>query len=119
MLITIAAARTATYAQFDKAIADHTEAIRLRPGYAHAFCDRAFAYAQIGKDDKVLSDYDKAVRLDPKDAIALCGAGRHLRCHGGATTRRSRIIRRLLHSMGGASLHTSGAEWPDAVLAIT
>ena len=68
--------------QFDKAIADHTEAIRLRPGYADAFCDRAFAYSQIGKDDKALSDYDNAVRLDPKDAIALCGAGRHLRCHG-------------------------------------
>ena len=66
----------------------------------------------------MLSDYDKAVRLDPKDAIALCGRGDTY----AVTVDYHEAIAdytAVIALMGGASLHTSGAEWPDAVLAIT
>jgi lipoprotein NlpI len=52
-------------AQYDLAIADHSEAIRLRPGIPLEFMERAACY--IGKRDfkSALADYDEAIRLAP------------------------------------------------------
>jgi tetratricopeptide (TPR) repeat protein len=52
-------------AQYDLAIADHSEAIKLRPGIPLAYMERAACY--IGKRDfkSALADYDEAIRLAP------------------------------------------------------
>jgi tetratricopeptide (TPR) repeat protein len=52
--------------QYDLAIADQTEAIRLRPNFPEAHVDRAGCY--MGKHDykAALADYDAAIRLAPK-----------------------------------------------------
>jgi len=52
-----------TAGDFDKAIADSTEAIRLDPTLAGAYNNRGLAYAEKGDFDKAVSDYSEAIRL--------------------------------------------------------
>jgi tetratricopeptide (TPR) repeat protein len=51
--------------QHDKAIGDYSEAIRLDPNYANAYCGRGIAYYEVENYDKAISDYSEAIRLDP------------------------------------------------------
>jgi tetratricopeptide (TPR) repeat protein len=60
---------------YDRAIADYDEAIRLDPKVAAAFYNRAIAYKAKGDPDRVIADYNKAIRLDPKDADAFINRG--------------------------------------------
>src|SRR5215207_2933712 len=57
--------------EFDKAIKDYDEAIRLDPKYADAFNNRGLAWAGKREFDKAIKDYDEAIRLDPKEAIVF------------------------------------------------
>jgi tetratricopeptide (TPR) repeat protein len=54
----------------DKAIADYTEAIRLDPKLAMAYCNRGVAYGSKGEYDKAIADCTEAIRLDPKLDLA-------------------------------------------------
>jgi tetratricopeptide (TPR) repeat protein len=80
---------------FDRAIQDYDQAIRLVPDYANAFNSRGVAYQAKGENERALQDYDQAIKLDPDDANALNG-----RCWLQAvaatvmTPRRHRIRRR-------------------------
>ncbi len=60
---------------YDSAIADYTEAIRLDPTRADAYFWRGEVYR--GKDDfdSAIADYTQAIRLDPKDAVAYFERG--------------------------------------------
>jgi tetratricopeptide (TPR) repeat protein len=55
---------------FDKAIAEYNEAIRLAPGYADAYLGRGQAYAWKSEADLVQArtDYDEAAKFDSKYA---------------------------------------------------
>ena len=53
-------------ADYDAAIADFTEAIRLDPKFARAYCGRGVAYWRKGDNDKAIADYSESIRLDPK-----------------------------------------------------
>ena len=53
---------------FDNAITDLDEAIRLEPQAAAAYDDRGFAYAGKGDLDRAIADYNESIRLDPKVA---------------------------------------------------
>ena len=57
--------------QFDLAIVDFNEAIRLNPEYADAFYNRGNAYAEQREYDRAIASYDKAIRLKPKCAVAI------------------------------------------------
>lgn len=50
---------------YDGAIADYTEAIRLDPQYADAFGNRANAYRDKRDLDRALADYNEALRIRP------------------------------------------------------
>jgi tetratricopeptide (TPR) repeat protein len=52
---------------FEGAIADSSEAIRLNPNYAMAFFNRAIARAQIGDVPGAISDVERAAILSPGD----------------------------------------------------
>jgi tetratricopeptide (TPR) repeat protein len=56
--------------EFDRAIADYDEALRLKPDYADAFHNRGNAYNEKGEYDRAIADYDEALRLKPDDALA-------------------------------------------------
>ena len=58
-----------------KAISDFTEAIRLDPKLAVAYCNRGIAYEKQHNFDKAISDYNEAIRLDPNFALAYYNRG--------------------------------------------
>ena len=49
--------------QFDKAIGDFDQAIRLKPDHALAFNNRGVAYDHRGDRDGAIADFDKAIAL--------------------------------------------------------
>lgn len=57
-------------ADYDQAIADDSEAIRLNPRSANAYNNRAFAFNNKGEHDRAIVDASEAIRLDPRFALA-------------------------------------------------
>jgi tetratricopeptide (TPR) repeat protein len=51
----------------DRAIADFTEVIRLKPRFTIAYASRGSAYEAKGECDRAAADYNEAVRLETKD----------------------------------------------------
>lgn len=60
---------------YDRAIADYDQAIRLNPALAVAFDNRGRLYSVKNQFERAIADYDEAIRLDPNSAAAL-----HNRC---------------------------------------
>jgi len=60
---------------YERAIADHNEAIRTDPTYAAGFMHRGNAYARHGEFDRAIADHSEAIRLAPKDADAFYNRG--------------------------------------------
>jgi tetratricopeptide (TPR) repeat protein len=61
--------------EHDKAIADHTEAIRLDSQYANAYIGRGLNWDSKGEHDKAIADYNEAIRFDPQSADAYNNRG--------------------------------------------
>jgi tetratricopeptide (TPR) repeat protein len=55
---------------WDTAIADFTEAVRLDGDYAAAYYSRGIAYRGKGDPDRAIADYNQAIRLDGDYAYA-------------------------------------------------
>jgi len=51
--------------EYDKAIADFNEAIRLDPQYANAYNNRGLTWVDKKEYDKAIADYDEAIRHSP------------------------------------------------------
>ena len=56
--------------EFDIALGDCNEAIRLDPTSAYAYTNRGIAWEDKKEYDKAIADYNEAIRLDPKYASA-------------------------------------------------
>lgn len=52
--------------QYDRAIQDYNEAIRINPNNAHAFAGRGNAYSKEGRYDLAIRDFEEGMRLNPK-----------------------------------------------------
>ena len=50
-------------ADYDKAIADYTEVVRLNSGFGEAFYARGLAYEKIGENVKAKDDFEHAKKL--------------------------------------------------------
>jgi lipoprotein NlpI len=61
---------------YDRAVADYTEAIRLNPRFALAFYNRAIAWRDKKDYDRAVADYTEVIRLNPQYANAFKGRGR-------------------------------------------
>jgi tetratricopeptide (TPR) repeat protein len=60
---------------YDRAIQDFSQAIRLDPKCAYAFNGLGNAYNAKGEYDRAIQDYDQAIRLNPNFAYAFNGRG--------------------------------------------
>jgi tetratricopeptide (TPR) repeat protein len=60
---------------FDRALADLNEAVRLDPAYACGYSNRGSVYALRRDLDRAIADYDEAIRIDPKFALAYNNRG--------------------------------------------
>ena len=57
--------------EYDKAIAEHTEAIRIDPNFAKAYLDRGRDYSvEKGEFGKAFADWTEVIRIDPNNAQA-------------------------------------------------
>ncbi len=54
--------------EFDKALSEYDEAIRLDPKNGMAYCGRGAASTEKGEFDKAIASFDEAIRLDPQIA---------------------------------------------------
>jgi lipoprotein NlpI len=59
---------------YDHAIADYNQAIRLNPK-PEIYNNRGLTYAWKGEDDRAMADYNQAIQLDPKNAVAYSNRG--------------------------------------------
>ena len=69
-------------ADFDHALADFSEALRLDPTFAAAMNDRATVWYRKGQFDRAIEDFEVAVRLNPRDGAIRCNLGTALRDKG-------------------------------------
>ncbi|MBV9643937.1 MAG: tetratricopeptide repeat protein [Verrucomicrobia bacterium] len=61
---------------YDKAISDYNEAIRLDPNLAWTYDARGSIYEERNEYDKAISDYNNAIRLNPKFSYAYVSRAR-------------------------------------------
>ena len=54
----------ARHGDFDRAIADHSEAIRLAPKDADSFYNRGYTYSHKGDHERAVADYTTGIELD-------------------------------------------------------
>ncbi|MGU3538668.1 tetratricopeptide repeat protein [Methylobacterium sp. A54F] len=67
---------------YERAIADFSESIRLDPSNVDAIRKRGESYESLEQYDRALKDLDQAVRLDPKDARNFAARGTTYRSTG-------------------------------------
>ncbi|WP_049779242.1 tetratricopeptide repeat protein [Rhodomicrobium vannielii] len=67
---------------YDRAIVDLNEAIRLDPKDAKAYSNRGDAYDNKGEYDRAIADHSEAIRLDPKNSNAYTHRGNAYRDKG-------------------------------------
>ena len=61
--------------EYDRAIADYTQAIHLQPDYAEAYNNRGYAYYWQGQYPNAIADYDRAIALRPTYPYAYNNRG--------------------------------------------
>jgi len=61
---------------YDKAIADYSQAIKLNPNNAVGYGIRGDAYYKKNDYDKAIADYSQAIKLDPNNAVGYGMRGR-------------------------------------------
>ena len=61
--------------EYEKAIGDYSNAIRLDPKYTLAYINRGVSYFHTAEYDKAIADYTAAIRLNPLDADAYYNRG--------------------------------------------
>src|SRR5262249_30866125 len=64
---------------YDRAIADYSEAIKLDPQFINALLNRGMAYDAKGDSDGSAADFGRVIELKPDDPLAYYNRG-YIRC---------------------------------------
>jgi tetratricopeptide (TPR) repeat protein len=65
----------ASKGEYDNAIAEYTEAIRIDPQDAEAYHSRGLVYRKKGENEKAIADYSAAIRLNPENLHSYFARG--------------------------------------------
>jgi tetratricopeptide (TPR) repeat protein len=57
--------------EYNRAIQDYDQAIKLAPNLANAFNGRGTTFRDKGEYDRAIQDYDQVIQLKPNDAVAF------------------------------------------------
>jgi len=60
---------------YDRALSDYDQALRLRPNYSSAFNNRGNVFQALGKYERAIQDYDQASRIAPNDPLPYNNRG--------------------------------------------
>src|SRR6516162_10540792 len=60
---------------FDRAIRDFDQAIKINPNYVEALYSRGLTYSNKGLWDRAIQDYDEAIKLNPNYVRAISNRG--------------------------------------------
>ena len=61
--------------EYQKAIDNYDDAIRLDPQYSRAYNNKGIAYKKLAQPDRAIQDFDEAIRLDSEYAHAYFNRG--------------------------------------------
>jgi tetratricopeptide (TPR) repeat protein len=81
--------------EYDKAVREFTEAIRLDPKNAEAYHERGRAYFEMKEYDKAISDFTEAIRIEPDAGsyVARGGAYEHKKDYARAVSDYEQALR--------------------------
>jgi lipoprotein NlpI len=65
----------ANEAEYDRAIHDYSDVVRLEPRYSSVYLNRGIAYQKKGNKDLAIADYTEAIRLNPNKTKAYHNRG--------------------------------------------
>jgi len=68
--------------EFERALADHDQAIKIDPKNPAAYMNRGNTYAAQGDFEHAIADFDQAIKFNPKYAEAFFNRGMAKRNHG-------------------------------------
>jgi len=61
--------------EYEKAIRDYDQAIKLNPEYAPAYSNRGNTYSKQGEYGRAIRDYEQVIKLNPEDAVVYFNRG--------------------------------------------
>jgi tetratricopeptide (TPR) repeat protein len=61
--------------EYQRAIEDYDEALRLAPNFAPIYLSRGISYRRLGEYRRAIEDYDEGLRLAPGEALAYVNRG--------------------------------------------
>lgn len=61
--------------EYDRAVQDYEEAVRLNPNSSNAFYNRGNTYRHMGEYDRSIGDFDQAIALNPNHLFAFISRG--------------------------------------------
>ena len=68
--------------EYDRAIQDYDQSVKIDPTYAKAFNNRGVAYKKKREYDRAIRDFDEAIKLDPSYASAFADRAQTLQTMG-------------------------------------
>jgi len=102
-------------ADFDRAIRDFDEALKINPNYAKALNNRGVAYQKKRELDRSIRDFDAAIKLQPNYASAFANRAESYQIKG-EYTRAARDFDRVVRLEPDWAVARNGRCWVNAII---
>ena len=95
-------------ADYDRAIQDFDQSLKIKPNYAKALNNRGVAYQKKGQHDRSLQDFNQAIKLDANYASAFANRAEAINTSENINRRLKTTMRSSGFSPNGPSLAMDG-----------